>query len=101
MPTRGRVNLSRVVDYREVVEELTLRLTQGRNLLRSGHGFRAMRTLEGAAEPISGRRSELEVNADLKPQVAHLGAVAATAARFVGGGNNARALRLLDEHLED
>lgn len=101
MPTRSRANLSRLVDYGEVVEELTLRLEQGRNLLRSGHEFRAMRTLEGAAEPISGRPRELEVNADLKPQVAHLGAVAATAARFVGGGNNARALRLLDEQLED
>lgn len=101
MYARGRVNPSRVVDYREVVEALTLRLKQGRNLLRSGHDFRAMRSLEGAAEPISGRPPELEVNADLKPRVAHLGAVAATAARFVGGGNNARALRLLDEQLED
>lgn len=101
MPTRARMNPNRIVDYREVVEALTIRLEKAREQLRAGKDYRAMRVLEGAARPISGNPSELEENADLKPEVAHLGAVAATAARFVGGGNTDRALKLLDEQLEE
>lgn len=101
MTAPARANPNRIVDYRLVVEGLTIRLEKARDQLRAGKDYRAMRVLEGAAEPISGRPSELEENAELKPEIAHLGGVAATAARFVGGGNIERARRLLDEQLED
>lgn len=96
---RMRATASNVVDYQEVVEGLEIRLRQSRTQLQRGNDGRAMRVLEVAAEPISGKPPELEENAHLKPRVAHLGAVAATAARFVGGGDTDRALRLLDEQL--
>lgn len=101
MSMRVRATASNVVDYAEVVEGLTTRLEEARFQLRAGSDYRGMRLLEGAARPISGKPEELEENADLKPEVAHLGAVAATAARFVGGGDTERALKLLDEQLEE
>lgn len=93
--------IARVRDYAEAAEALEERLRNARNMLAAGRDMAGFRALEAAAEPMDGRVPELERNPELKPRVANLGAIAATAARHAGAGRRMKALKLLDEVLED
>lgn len=90
---------TQIVDYEEVVTELEDRLQLARSHLIGRRGMAAMRTLEGAAEPLEGRARELERNEHVKGRVARLGAVAERGARLAGSGDLEGALKLLDDEL--
>lgn len=93
--------IAKVRDYAELAEALEERLRNARNMLASGRDMRGFQALEKLAQPLDGRSPDLERNEHLKQRVAHLGAVAATAARHAGAGRRMQALKLLDEALSN
>lgn len=93
--------VAQVRDYAEVVKALEERLRNARNQLAAGHVMRGFQALEKLARPLDGRSPDLERNEHLKERVAHLGALAATAARHAGAGRRMKALKLLDDELSD